>query len=213
VARVILMAAGALFCLHIMLGFTGLPRSLFLWLMAEPWQAPPEARYVVVLGGAGIPSEAGLMRTYRAAVFAAGKTGVTYVVALPCDADPETSSVGRMRDELVMRGVPANDIRMEYRGRDTHEQAVNTGKLLGPTALTAPVVVVTSPLHVRRAVLCFRKAGFSKATGLPALGADVEADVGRHTLWRYAFWSNLERQSQVLRELLALLQYKTRGWI
>ena len=206
------MAAGVLFALQILVGLTGLPRALTTWLAGG--EAPAsEARYVVVLGGAGIPSESGLMRTYHAARFAAGRTGVICVVSLPCDVAPELGSVGRMRDELVLRGVPRAAVLMEYRGRDTREEAVNIRALLGREALDAPIVVVTSPPHVRRALLCFRKVGFGNATGLPAQSADVEADIGAHSLWRYGFWGNLEYEVKVLRELIALFQYKVKGWI
>lgn len=208
-----IMVGGVLFGLQILLGLTGLPAGLVGWLAGGEEEVPPDVRYVVVLGGAGIPSESGLMRTYSAAAFAAGRTGVTYVVALPCDGDPEAGSVGRMRDELVMRGIPAAAVRMEYKGRDTREEAENVRDMLGHEALTAPLVVVTSPTHVLRAVLCFRKAGFRHATGLPARSADVEADIGAHGLWRYGFWGNLESEVKVLREVIALFQYKVKGWI
>jgi uncharacterized SAM-binding protein YcdF (DUF218 family) len=212
-ARILLGGAGWLFIVQLTIGFTGLPRPLTLWLAGGKPPVSHDVRHVIVLGGAGIPSESGLMRTYRAAGFVAGSTGMTCVVALPCDVAPDTGSVGRMRDELVLRGVPRASILMEYRGLNTHEQALNIRELLGPEALDAPVVVVTSPTHVRRALLCFRKAGFRNVTGLPAHSADVEADIGPHGLWRYGFWSNLENQFTVARELLALLQYKVKGWI
>jgi len=208
----VVMAAGVLFALQVLMGLTGLPRVLTTWL-AGGEASPSDVRYVVVLGGAGIPSESGLMRTYHAARFAAGRTGVICVVSLPCDVAPELGSVGRMRDELVLRGVPPADVRMEYRGRNTREEAVNISALLGQEALDAPLVIVTSPPHVRRALLCFRKVGFRNVTGLPAQSADVEADIGAHSLWRYGFWGNLEYEVKVLRELIALLQYKMKGWI
>jgi uncharacterized SAM-binding protein YcdF (DUF218 family) len=102
---------------------------------------------------------------------------------------------------------------MEYRGRNTHEEAVNIRDLLPPDSLDASVVLVTSPTHVRRAILCFRKAGFRHVTGMPAQSADVEANIGAHGLWRYGFWGNLENQIRIARECLALLQYKVKGWI
>jgi uncharacterized SAM-binding protein YcdF (DUF218 family) len=205
--------AGLLFVAQLVLGVVGLPHDFTVWLKGGDSAVLRDVRYVVVLGGAGIPSESGLIRTYHAAAYAAAKTGVTCVVALPCDTDPAQGSVGRMRDELVMRGVPARTVRMEYRGRNTHEQAVRIRELLGQQALDAGVVVVTSPAHMRRALLCFRKAGFRNVQALPADNADVEADVGAHGAWRYAFWNNLIAEIQVLRELVALAQYKLRGWI
>lgn len=212
-AGIVLRVAGGLFVIQMLLGLLGLPRMLTRWLAGgEP---PPQVgtRYVVVLGGGGIPSESGLIRCYCAADYATGRTGITCIVSLPCDIDPSRGSVGRMRDELVMRGVHPETVRMEYRGRDTHEQAVNIRDMLGTGALASPVIVVTSPTHVRRSLLCFRKAGFRNVQGLSAGNTGVEADTGTHTAWRYGFWNNLVTQVHVLRELVALGLYRLRGWI
>jgi uncharacterized SAM-binding protein YcdF (DUF218 family) len=205
--------AGWVFVAQIVIGFTGLPHELTSWLAGNDFRSDGAPRYVVVLGGGGIPSETGLIRTYHAAAFDVAHTGLTHIVALPSDGDPTTNSVGRMRDELVMRGIPAASIRMEYRGRDTHEQAANVRTLLGPDALNQSVIVVTSPYHLRRALLCFRKEGFRRVSGLPAQSIGAEADLGPGVAWRYVFWSNLENTIAAARELLALLQYGLKGWI
>jgi uncharacterized SAM-binding protein YcdF (DUF218 family) len=208
-----LYTSATLFSLQILIAVFGFPASFVHWLTGkgEVLRQPP--RHIVVLGGGGIPSETGLIRTYYAAEYGRGVTGVTFVVALPADGDPDTSSVGRMRDELVMRGVERRAIRMEYRGWNTHEQAVNTRTLLGHAALAEPLLVVTSPSHARRSLLCFRKAGFRNAACLPAVITEAEANAGRRTLERYRFWSALAAEAQFTRELCALAYYKLRGWI
>ncbi len=174
---------------------------------------PVDYRIVVVLGGAGIPSESGLIRTYHGATLAAGKAHVKCVVALPCDRDPERGSVGKMRDELVMRGVSPASVMMEFRGLNTHEQAVNIARLLGPAALTTSVVVVTSPIHIRRSLMCFRHEGFQHVVGFAATSGEVEADIGPRVLMRYGFWGNLETTLRVVREGVALVQYWFNGWL
>ena len=205
--------AGLMFVLCLLVGFLGLPRSLMMWMTGGDSTLPTGYRYVVVMGGAGIPSESGLIRTYHGAALAAGKKGVTCVVALPCDIAPERGSVGKMRDELVLRGVSPRSVVMEYRGVNTHEQAVNIAHLLGPAALTDSVVVVTSPLHIRRSLLCFRHAGFQNVAGFAAGSGEVEADIGSNTLLRYSFWGNLGAGLGVLREGMALVLYRVKGWI
>ncbi len=194
-------------------GCTGWPRSVRDWLTARDLAAKGKPRVIVVLGGGGIPSESGLIRTYYAAQAARAHPGVHCVVALPADQNPERASVGRMRDELVLRGVPKANVQMETRGRNTHEQAINTKTLLGETALKAPVWLVTSPEHGRRAVLCFRKAGFLNVGCVAAENVAAEADPGQGASLRYGFWGNLEAQTRYARELVALLYYKVRGWI
>src|SRR5437763_1586943 len=129
--RLIVRLAAAAFLLQILGGLFGLPDAFVGWLTGrnEPIRNPPQ--YLVVLGGAGIPSEPGLIRAYYAAEYGKDLTNAMFIVALPADGDPDTSSVGRMRDELVMRGIPKDRILMETRGLDTHQQAVNIADLLG----------------------------------------------------------------------------------
>ena len=153
------------------------------------------------------------MRTYHAAQVAQSLTGAVYVVCLPSDVDPETSSVGRMRDELVLRGVDREAVLLEDQGRNTHEQAVFVRELLGHDALGEPVMIISSPVHMRRALLSFQKAGFTNLAQSPARPVGAEAYLGPGVGLRYAFWANLERNVSVIRELVALAYYKVRGWI
>jgi len=118
-----------------------------------------------------------------------------------------------MRDELVLRGIPAAQILMETKGLNTHEEAVNVRTLLGDAALREPVVIVTSEFHMRRALLCFRKQGFVNVAGLNAASVGAEADPGAWAGLRYGVWGNLQAEVTVTRELMALLASKLRGWI
>jgi uncharacterized SAM-binding protein YcdF (DUF218 family) len=167
----------------------------------------------VVLGGGGIPSSSSLLRTYWAAQYGKNLTGTTFIVSLPSDGDPQTNNVGRMRDELVLRGIPLSAIRMEYHGVNTHEQAVNIQHLLGHEALDQPILIVTSEYHMRRAVLCFRELGFTQVSGLLANEIGTEAEVGPWACLRYGVWAHLEQETHILRELVALEAYKLKGWI
>jgi len=212
-AAVAASALGILFLAQTAIGLLGLPQGLKDWLSGRSMLAASPPACIVVLGGGGIPSESGLIRAYYAAECALKWPDARVVVALPCDGTPETSSVGRMRDELVMRGVAAGRIALETRGRNTHEQAERVRDMLGTKALSQALVVVTSPTHVRRSLLCFRKEGFVKASGLAAENTGAEADIGRGTMLRYGFWSNLQQEADVARELTALAVYKLRGWI
>ena len=212
-ARGVVLLAAVAFFLEIVMGLVGVPRWLAGWLTGAGVVLEAEPRYVVVLGGGGIPSGSGLMRTYYAAEVGAVYTGATFVVSLPARGDPETSSVGRMKQELVMRGIPRGSIRMEHEALNTREQAGNIARMLGDEALDDAVLMVTSPEHVRRALLCFRKAGFAQVAPLAALDTGAEADLGAMTGARYAFWSRLQTQVVFARELCALAVYKLRGWI
>ncbi len=191
--------------LELVLLAIGPPKFLEDWLDCTGATPHPHPRYIVVLGGGGIPSNTSLTRCYYAAQYGRGLTGTTFVVALPTNGDPETSSVGKMRDELVLRGIPATDIRLEYRGLNTRHQAASVRTLLGDAAKAEPVLVVTSHLHMRRALLCFKKAGFTNVTGLVADEHWAEAESGPGAWFRYGVWSNGANTFQVLRELVAVM--------
>ena len=142
-----------MFALQLFVAITGPPRVLTDWLTCKKLQPQETPRNIVVLGGGGIPSTTSLVRLYYAAEYGRGLTGTVFVVSLPANIDPERASVGRMRDELVMRGIPAAQIRMETRGLGTRDEAVKVRELLGEAALSEPLVVVSSEFHLRRAVL------------------------------------------------------------
>jgi len=208
-----LVPAGIVFGLQVVASLFRLPRWLTDWLADAGGALAESPRYVVVLGGGGIPSETGLMRTYHAARFGASCPDAIFIVSLPTQQDPNESSVGRMRDELVMRGIPASSIRLEYKALNTYEQAKEIAKMVGPDGVHAPVVVVTSPSHVRRSLLCFSKAGFTNVSGRAAFHVTAEADFGGGVAVRYGFWDALETEIHFTREIVALLYYKLRGWI
>ncbi len=96
-------------------------------------------------------------------------------------------------------------------------------------ACNSSLLIVTSPEHLYRAMLTFKKAGFLKVDGVPAFEKTIEADlsfdsrklgaktwvpdVGRNITIRYQFWLHMEYELLVLREYFALAYYKLQGWI
>ena len=96
--------------------------------------------------------------------------------------------------------------------------------------MQSPILLVTSPEHMRRSVLCFHKVGFEKVGALPAFENAVEADlsfnddelggnkvlmpdVGQSINMRYQLWNHLKYEILIVRETVALIYYKMRGWI
>ena len=205
--------SAALFLLQIALATPLLDGIVESWLKVADGGAMETPRYIVVLGGGGLPSDTGLMRTYYGAKHSISFPDATVILALPADDDPETSSVGRMRDELMLRGVPASSILIETEGQNTHQQAERIRAMLGQGAIDNPVHIVTERSHLRRAVLSFRKAGFLRVFGIGTHNTGAEADMGAGTFLRYTFWTNLQLQIRVLREMIATGVYKLRGWI
>lgn len=225
--RVLVTMAAACFSLQLAFAFFGIPRALNAWLRCDHVQKRANPEHIVILGGSGIPSSMSLMRAYYGAQCALAHPEARCIVALPAHNDSAENSATRMRDELVIRGVPLDSVQLEPRGMSTHEQAVHVARMVGPAGLQSPIVLVTSPYHMRRAYLCFRKAGFTDIGVLPAHSVGSEADYQRAVqAWsgfgdvrsslghlRYGFWSNLTAEIWVVRELIGLTAYKIRGWI
>lgn len=219
--------AALCFVLQVVVGVVGVPRALTRWLKCAEVPHEPDPAWIIVLGGSGIPSPPSLIRSYYGAQSARAHPEARCIVALPAAHDPLESSVGRMREELIIRGVSPDRILMEHVGQSTYEQAVNTAGMLDEEARREPVMLVTSPYHMRRAYLCFRKAGFERVGCLPAHSTGSDEDYRRaQDAWsgpptpgmmianlRYGFWSNLTAEIWIVRELLGLGVYKLRGWI
>ena len=213
VRRLLLGIVGGLVVVQVLGVLFGPPGPLADWLAGQTQQANAAPRYVVILDGGGMPAAPTLLRVYRAAEFGRALTNATFVVALPSLKPGPASGVIQMRNELVVHGIPAARIQLEYRGLNTHQQAANVRELLGPAALQEPLVVVTSGYHMRRALLCFRHEGFTQVSGLVAQGADTEIWPGPLAWLRYGIWNNWEHSIAVIRELVALVAYKFKGWV
>ena len=70
------------------------------------------------------------------------------------------------RDLLLALGIPESDIIIEYKSRNTRENALFTRRLLEEQYPGARCLLLTSAWHMRRASACFRKAGLN-ATPFP----------------------------------------------
>lgn len=224
--RRILMAGGVLFFLVIALCWTPYPWRMYHWLSMPDARLEIDPEWIVVLGGGGIPSESGLMRTYYGAQAAERFPDARIMVALPEYDGSKNSSLRRMRGELVLRGVSAERIHLEPRGSNTRAQAVEIRQLVDAHA---PTMLVTSPEHIRRSVLTFRRVGFEQVGAYPASDTHADGDMaiseaaiddklplpsleGSLTL-RYRIWTNLGYLTRFSREITAMSYYKMKGWL
>ncbi|TGE04091.1 YdcF family protein [Hymenobacter fodinae] len=73
------------------------------------------------------------------------------------------SEAEELRILLRLAGVPTQDILLENKSRNTHENALNTKALLAQHPDIKSLVLVTSAFHERRALGCFRKVGLQPA--------------------------------------------------
>jgi len=225
--RYFLVFSGIIFFVVVMLAFTTAPFYLYHWLGTGLPELKEKPEVIVMLGGSGMPSESNLIRSWYAASAAASFPGSRLVVAMPGDPADSTGTPARLKRELEIRGVDSGRLVFELEGTNTRSQALRCRELLDANQ---PVWLITSPEHMRRSLLCFRKAGFTRIGGLPAFENPSEADfsfsddelggkptllpdVGHNMQVRYEIWTQLKYEILIARELLALGYYRLRGWI
>lgn len=68
---------------------------------------------------------------------------------------------------LASWGVPAKDILFEEKARNTHENAVYSGRILNKMFPSGKYLLITSAFHMRRSAGCFEKMGI-KTDPFPA---------------------------------------------
>lgn len=74
--------------------------------------------------------------------------------------DDELDESSQFKKVLVENGVPAEDILLENRSKNTYQNAVESKKVIDADPEIQSVLLVTSALHMRRSIACFNKAGF-----------------------------------------------------
>lgn len=227
ILRNLLMVVGIFFSLCIILALTEQPYWGYHWLGTSKAELKWKPEVIVVLGGGGMPSQSNLMRGWYAGSAAKSFPEATVVIAMPGNISDSLSTPSVMKKELVLRGVNPDKIIFEEQGTNTRAQTLNCKKIIKPQT---PVLLVTSPEHMRRTVLCFRKEGFEKVNGLPAFENALEADlkfdddklggnktlipdVGENINARYQLWNHLKYEILIAREIVALTYYRLRGWI
>lgn len=235
-----LLLLGLLAVLFVAAQFTNWPWRAYKGLSEVPdgVRAPPT--HVLVMGGSGIPGESGLSRTYYGAQAAMQYPQAEVLIALPLGTNESFASRAYC-EELRLRGVPAERIRILAGGRNTREQALRLAEVLSARTTPGQVLIVTDPYHVRRTAACIRKAVADRKQevhldGLPVFALSIEdpieliardldssaselaarvavPNLGFSLRFRYDFWSNLGYTFTVLREYSALLYYRLRGWL
>ena len=106
-----------------------------------------------------------------------------------------------MRRPSIAEGVPAEILVTEEASQSTHENALNTARLLAGD--NASKVLLTSDYHMFRAVRAFRKAGMNV---LPQPIPDARK---RATRWLPRWPAFLDEAA----ESAKIVYYFVRGWI
>ncbi len=186
-------------------------------------QASPSASMIVVLGGAvAMPypprlevelhdSSDRVLHAFR--LYKAGKAPLIFLSAGNVIAEQgEVSEAEYIADLLVEWGIPAAAIVIERNSRTTRENAYYTFEHLKSRGdAAAPVLLVTSALHMPRAVTVFRKAGVN------VIPSTTDVSAGPEVLGGFFDWlpsiGALNGFTNAWHEYLGSWVYRARGWV
>lgn len=125
--------------------------------------------------------------------------------------DQSLNEARAFKKDLILFGVPEVDILIEDRSKNTHENAVFTAELLRKENLHhQKILLITSAMHMKRALACFEKEGLNvdtfptdHNTGSFYLdwGQLLLPDVKAITLWH-----------QLFHEMTGYIVYKIMGY-
>jgi len=226
--KYISLLLGFIAIIMLLLCFTSLPfwAHYHLGISSSVLDEDPEV--IVILGGSGMPSPEGLIRTYYGAHVALQYPEAKVIIALPGDSLDPKSSLKRMAQELILRGVDSTRILYENEGTNTRWEALNVKNRFFPHS-SPTLLLVSSPSHMYRSVKTFKKAGFDQVGALASFsranetslyynayelgGSQAIPDVGSNLSFRYLIWTRLHLQITVLREYLAISYYWMMGWV
>jgi uncharacterized SAM-binding protein YcdF (DUF218 family) len=219
-----LIGSGIVFILLCSLAFTRVPFDMQWWLGTSESSYKFTPDYVVMLGAGGMPEGENLIRLFY--TLEAARTYPETKIILVQSLDSAVSNY--MKRELMHHGIDSARIFVENSGTNTRGQGLAVSTDFSE-ALIKNTVIVTSPLHMRRAIKVFRKIGFSNVGGIPCFsqytfpdltyshkkigGKPYLPDVSASLKIRYNFWNYMGIQVGCMREFTALLYYKLNGWI
>ncbi len=206
----------------------GLARSLE-WRYLPPAEMP-EADVIVVLGGSTLAAQyprpivevngAGDRVIYAAWLYKQGKAPHLLLSGGVIDwLSSGPSPAENMADLLGKMGVPQQAIWLESTSQNTYENAVNSRQILQAKGIRR-IILVTSAMHMPRAVGLFEKQGLQvipAPTDFTATQAQAQPG-GVDYLLNQAFnllpsAEDLALTSRVLKEYLGLFVYRLRGWL
>ncbi|MBA4852621.1 YdcF family protein [Emticicia sp. BO119] len=121
-----------------------------------------------------------------------------------------TREIDQIARYLILNGVTRKDIYLEDRSTNTHENAVNTSKILKKQFPDQSYILITSGFHLRRAIGCFKKVGVK----LTPYGANYVSSERQWVLTYFLPSGHAIGYLQLtLREIIGYITYWVFGWI
>lgn len=214
----------------IFFSFTSGPFWMFHWLGTSVSEYKFKPDYIIMLSGSGHPSESSLLRSYYISKLHVFYPEATIIVSQLAEDSLklEKTDAWLIRSELILRGVDSTKIEIERTAKNTRDEAIQMFSRFPDSDKNW--LIVTSPEHMRRSVLSFRKVGFKNVGGSATFSSAGPSNLkykskklgGRKIIgdemvndmqFRYQFWNHLKYQILCYREFLALIWYKLKGWI
>lgn len=185
----------------------------------KPPASMPTAQAIVVLGGSTAGGRLNWFEPYDSATATSrvDTAALLYeahraplVVLSGAALEGSTSEAKMMANVLKQRQIPPEALVLENKSYTTHENALYTSEELKRRNI-GQVLLVTSALHMPRAMAVFRKQGISAIAAPSPPQIVVPNDPG------FSFWQPdmraLAASRSIVKEYVGLLVYWIRGWI
>ena len=194
---------GLLTSLLFLSAFTPLANCLAYWRAPSGALGPADAVVVLASGGtteSGKLSEVSLRHTLDGIDLY--RRGLAPVLMLSGSASGLVRKEAEARAEIALASGIVPEAVLTRSARTTHEEALGARALLGPRGVRH-VILVTDSVSMPRCAGVFEKVGF---TVTPSYGVPV-------LLWGGGPGARLRLMQETMTELIAVLYYRTRGWV
>jgi uncharacterized SAM-binding protein YcdF (DUF218 family) len=189
-----------------------------LYPHAMPTELPP-AQAIVVLGGNTANNRLNWFEPYdsmtassrvdTAALLYEAKRAPLIILS-GAALEGKTSEAEVMAHALERRDIPDQALVLETRSFTTHENGIYTTAKLKQLHISR-ILLVTSALHMPRAVAVFKKQGITAIAAPSPPQIVVPADT------RFSFWlpdmRTFEASRSIIKEYVGLVIYWIRGWV
>lgn len=129
---------------------------------------------------------------------------------VPVLRNTTTREIDQIARYLIISGVSKNDIYLEDRSTNTHENAVNTSKILKKQFPNQTCILITSGFHLKRASKCFEKTGIQ----FTPYGSNYLSSERQWAVIYFLPGGNTMGHLQlILREIIGYFSYWVFGWI
>jgi uncharacterized SAM-binding protein YcdF (DUF218 family) len=185
----------------------------------------PQAAAIVVLGGGTVSanpprpwvevSDAGDRVLYGAKLYREGHAPLVILSGGRVDwygaGAPEAAD---MAEQLQAMGVPRSAILQDQTSHNTYENAVNVQKILNEQQITGPILLVTSAMHMPRALAIFRHLKISSLaapTDFRTTRNGERQGLGGFVISLFPDAEEMYKSTLALKEYLGLVIYRLQG--